>query len=232
MIGFKNIINAKNNKKEELETFYEMTGLNSPTHKKTSEEKTRLKAIKRLLKWNKKIERLEEGKEGGHTLRVAYLSKKMAEATGLDKNEVEDVYFAALFHDIGKHLISPKIIGKPGPLTDDEYKIMKKHTVLAENLVKGTISDSAVEIIKSHHERMDGSGYPKGIVPEISARILGLVDSYDAMTSNRVYSMPKNKDVTFQELERCTIPREEGGMGYLYDKELVKKLKELEKHTD
>lgn len=229
MLGIKRFKHTKENSKEEIDTLYEMLGI--PENKKGKNKKPNLdlNKIAKLLKWNAKIETLEEGKESGHTLRVAYLSKRIAEELGLDDKTIETIYFAALFHDTGKHLISPKIIGKPGPLTDEEYEIVKTHTTLAEDLVKGIVPDESLEIIRGHHERMDGCGYPDGIVPEnIGIKILGLVDSYDAMTSRRVYSMPKDKDVTFQELERCTIPREEGGMGYLYDKELVKILEKIE----
>lgn len=216
----------KNESKEDLKTFYEMLGISK---KSELEQNPEYNKISELLKWNSEIEVLEEGNANGHTLRVANLSKQIAEKMGLSTEEIKDIYYAALFHDIGKHLIPAEIISKPGPLTNEEYETMKTHTILAEKLVKGIISDASIEIIKNHHERMDKSGYPNGIVPNIGARIIGVVDSYDAMTSKRVYSNPKSKYDTFQELERCTIPRDKGGFGELYDKNIVEILRHIEK---
>lgn len=217
------------NTEEEVALLYEMLALDSKT--KTSEifSKSDLKKIGQLLKWNSKIEKLEEGKESGHTLRVASLSVAIADELNLDLETKRNIYLGALFHDIGKYYISPKIIGKPGPLTDEEYLIMKTHATLAERLIKDLVNEETLNIVKNHHERMDGSGYPSGIIVEdIGVKILGLVDSYDAMTSHRVYNSSKSKELTFQELERCTIPREKGGFGFLYDPSLVAILKRIE----
>lgn len=217
------------NTEAEFDLLYEMLDIDPKTKTSSIFTKQELKKIGKLLKWNSKIEKLEEGKESGHTLRVAYLSNAIAEELGLDMETRRNLYLAAIFHDIGKYFISPKIVGKPGPLTDEEYEFMKTHTVLAEKLIKGLVNDSTLEIVKSHHERMDGSGYPQGIIVEdICVKILGLVDSYDAMTSNRVYNTSKSKELAFQELDRCSIPREEGGFGFLYDPDLISVLKKIE----
>lgn len=227
MSKFKKFTQLKKNSKEEVDALYEILGID---RKDKNIEKTNpdIPRIAELLEWNAEIEALEEGKASGHTLRVAYLSKKMAEELGLDDDEVKNIYLGALFHDTGKHLISPKILSKPGPLTDEEYEIVKTHVTLAIDLVEDVVPVESLAIIRGHHERMDGSGYPDGIAPtNIGIKILGLVDSYDAMTSNRVYNIPKSKDVTFQELEWCTVPREKGGMGYLYDPKLVEILKKI-----
>ncbi len=229
MKRFKKFNHIKENTAEEISTLYEMLGINKKGKEISEEAFLHIDRIAELLTWNAEIEAIEEGKESGHTLRVAYLAKRIADELGLNEDKTKDIYFAALFHDIGKHLIPKKILGKPGPLTTEEYEIVKTHTVLAEDLVKDICNKNVIEIIRGHHERMDGSGYPDGIVPSnIGIRILGLVDSYDAMTSNRVYSSSKTKDIAFQELKRCTIPKEEGGFGYLYDARLVEILEDIE----
>lgn len=215
----------KRESKEDMQAFYEILGVSKKSELETNPEYIKMAE---LLKWNSEIEILEEGSANGHTLRVANLSKKMAEELKLSKEDVKIIYYAALFHDIGKHLIPKEITGKPGPLTNEEYDIMKTHTELAEDLVNGIIPEKSIDIIKCHHERMDKSGYPNGVVPNLGARIIGVIDSYDAMTSKRVYSNPKNKYDAFQELERCTIPRDKGGFGELYDIKLVNVLKKIE----
>lgn len=228
MNKFKKFNHLKKNSAEEVEALYEMLGI-TKKDKRVEEINPLIPRIAELLTWNAEIEAIEEGKESGHTLRVAYLAKRLAEESNLSDEQIKDIYFAALLHDTGKHLISPKILGKPGPLTDAEYETIKTHVILAEDLVKDVVSKESMEIIRGHHERMDGSGYPDGIIPtNIGIKILGLVDSYDAMTSKRVYNVPKSKEFSFQELEWCTIPRDKGGMGCLYDPELVKLLKEIE----
>lgn len=229
MKRFKHFTHIKENTVEEVETLYDMLGINKKGKTISDDVYPHIDKVAELLKWNAEIESIEEGKESGHTLRVAYLSKRLAEEIGLNEDDTKDIYFAALFHDIGKHLIPKKILGKPGPLTTEEYETMKTHVSLAEDLVKDIVNERVVAIIKGHHERMDGSGYPDGIVPSnMGIRILGLVDSYDAMTSRRVYSSPKTKELAFQELKRCTIPKEEGGFGHLYDARLVDILEDIE----
>lgn len=227
MISF-NIFKHRDDKKE-MEAFYEMFKVTKKTLKSSIKNDKKLAQLMDLLKLNENIEKLEEGSKTGHTLRVAYLSKKMAEAANLQEKEISDVYFAALYHDIGKAKISPKIIGKPGPLTDEEYEIVKTHVELGTEMLTGLVSDEVIDIIAKHHERMDGSGYPKGIVPESTgAKIIAIVDSYDAMTSKRVYNDPKSHDIAFQELKMCTVPRDQGGIGHLYDQYLVDILIDIE----
>lgn len=223
-------ITGRKNSKEDYDAFYEVMNVHYKNIKSEAKRNPNFAKMAELLSWNTEIEKLEEGSETGHTLRVASLSKKLAEELKLSDEEIKTIYLAALFHDIGKHKIPAKIVGKQGPLTDDEYKIMKTHVELAEGILKGVMSDDVIKIILDHHERMDGKGYPRGIVPEsIGAKIIGLVDSYDAMTSHRVYRTPKSKDFAFQELKWCTIPKEQGGMGCLYDASLVDLLIKIEK---
>lgn len=135
----------------------------------------------------------------GHSIRVAVYSRKIAEQAGLPKADCDDVYFAALLHDVGKIGISDTIINKVGRLTDEEYAQIKQHTVIGDQILSG-ISQSPYLRVGAlyHHERYDGTGYPEGLsgenIPRI-ARIIAVADTYDAMNSNRSYrkSLPVSK---------------------------------------
>ncbi len=203
---------------KEQKTLYEM--LQKRNSKSDSE-------IEKLLRWNDEIEHTEEV-VNGHSLRVAYLSKAIADRLNLSERKITSIYFAALFHDIGKYFIPKEIIGKNGRLTKEEFEIIKTHCQLAEEVLTDVLEDDIIEIVKQHHERLDGSGYPKGIsIENIGAKILGIVDSYDAMTSQRVYSHTMSKEETLKELKLCTKSFEEYGKGKLYDAYLVDLFKEI-----
>lgn len=138
----------------------------------------------------------------GHSERVAFFSKRIAEAMGLKEGEVNAIYIAGLLHDIGKIGIPDSILLKPGKLSNEEYEIIKFHPLLSYELLKhiDVLKDS-LPGIKYHHERWDGSGYPEGLKGEeipLQARILAVADSFDAMTSDRIYrkGIPKAQAVT------------------------------------
>lgn len=127
----------------------------------------------------------------GHSNRVAKYSRMLAEALGEDEKMQEHIYYVALLHDIGKIGIPNAIINKPGKLTNEEYEIIKTHPVIGSDILKSISSMPEISIgARSHHERFDGKGYPDGLkgeeIPWI-ARIIGVADAYDAMTSNRSY---------------------------------------------
>ena len=130
----------------------------------------------------------------GHSKRVAEYSERIAKAAGMSKEECEEIYFAALLHDVGKIGIPDSIINKEGRLTDEEFDIIKTHPVIG-NQILSMISQSPYLSIGAyyHHERYDGRGYPKGLkgedIPAL-ARIIGVADAYDAMTSKRSYRDP------------------------------------------
>ena len=127
----------------------------------------------------------------GHSSRVAEYSKKIAELAKKDPVECEEVYYAALLHDVGKIGIPRTILNKKGKLSDEEFQAIKEHPDIGAQILS-SISESPYLSIgaKSHHERYDGHGYPDGLkgddIPEI-ARIIAVADAYDAMTSNRSY---------------------------------------------
>lgn len=126
-----------------------------------------------------------------HSMRVRDLSVKIAEAMNCYPDEIETLRIAASLHDIGKIAIPDNVLLKPGKLTDEEFDVIKKHPVIGESILKPLpILDTERLIIRHHHERWDGRGYPDGLqgsdVPFLS-RILTVVDAFDAMTNNRPY---------------------------------------------
>lgn len=130
----------------------------------------------------------------GHSRRVAKYSVKIARSAGMKEKECEEIYFAALLHDVGKIGIKDSIINKEGKLTDEEYGAIKTHPVIGMQILS-SISQSPYLSIGAHyhHERYDGHGYPAGLkgedIPDI-ARIIAVADAYDAMTSKRSYRDP------------------------------------------
>ncbi len=142
----------------------------------------------------------------GHSKRVAQYSRMIAERMGKSKEEQEEIYRAGLLHDVGKIRIPVEIINKPGRLTDEEFNIIKLHPVTGYHILRGISGDSNIAVAsKYHHERYDGKGYPNGLegenIPE-AARILGVADSYDAMTSNRSYRNALPQEVVRGEIEK------------------------------
>jgi HD-GYP domain-containing protein (c-di-GMP phosphodiesterase class II) len=145
---------------------------------------------------------------GSHSRGVVELSLAVADRLGLDSRQRRNVEFAALLHDVGKIAVPKEIINKPGPLDDDEWKIMHRHTIEGEAMLKrvgGVLADVG-RIVRSSHEHYDGSGYPDGLaggeIP-IEARIVTCCDAFSAMTTTRSYrkAMPIADAVT--ELGTC-----------------------------
>ena len=130
----------------------------------------------------------------GHSARVAGYSKMIAKMVGKDEKECDEIYFAALLHDIGKIGISDDIINKKGKLTEEEYEAIKQHTVIGKQILTSIVEFPYLSIgAHHHHERYDGKGYPDKLkgsdIPEL-ARIIAVADAYDAMTSKRSYRDP------------------------------------------
>ena len=141
-----------------------------------------------------------------HTMRVGWLSGRIAEKIGLNADEVATIQLAAPLHDIGKIGIRDNILLKPGKLTEEEYEVMKTHTMIGYNVLKASSSEilkKAAMISLTHHERWDGSGYPRGLKGDeipIEGQIVAVADSFDAMVSKRVYKEPKPFNEAFQEI--------------------------------
>lgn len=141
----------------------------------------------------------------GHSSRVSQYSVKIAEAIGWDTGKIDNIKYSALLHDIGKIGVPDSILNNPRRLTDVEYEIIKSHTTMGGDILKGrTMIKSAEDVARSHHEKYDGTGYPRGLKGEdISeeARIVAIADAFDAMSSNRVYRRSCDKDHIRNELE-------------------------------
>ena len=143
----------------------------------------------------------------GHSSRVAEYSRKIAELAGKDEQDCEEIYYAALLHDVGKIGVSRTILNKNGKLTDEEYQVIKEHPNIGAQILS-SISESPYLSIgaKSHHERYDGKGYPEGLkgedIPEI-ARIIAVADAYDAMTSSRSYRGTIPQQLVREEFIKC-----------------------------
>ena len=153
----------------------------------------------------------------GHSERVARYSLMLADKMKLEPEKLDNIYIAALLHDIGKIGVSDTIINKDGKLTADEYDNIKQHPVLGSQILTN-ISEMPVAVIgaKYHHERYDGTGYPEGLKGEeipLEARIISVADAYDAMTSNRSYRNSMTQEKVREQLVN--------GRGRQFDPEIV-----------
>jgi HD-GYP domain-containing protein (c-di-GMP phosphodiesterase class II) len=142
----------------------------------------------------------------GHARRVCGLAVRIGEELKLSDARLRAVANGALLHDIGKLGLPDAILQKPGKLTDDEYAVLREHTVRGHKMVAQVRSlQTAAPAIRSHHERLDGSGYPDGLAGEsipLEARIVGVADVWDALTSDRVYRPAWTRAAAQELLER------------------------------
>ena len=140
----------------------------------------------------------------GHSRRVADLSLIVAHELGIDGDDLLDIERAAILHDIGKLAVPDAILSKPAPLTSDEWLEMRRHPDVGHDLVRDVpFLGRAAEIIRSHHERFDGAGYPRSLKGEeipLGARIFAVVDAYDAMTSDRPYRLARSHEEALEEI--------------------------------
>jgi putative nucleotidyltransferase with HDIG domain len=127
----------------------------------------------------------------GHSAAVAIYARDIAERMGLAQEKQELVHLCGLVHDIGKIGLPAGLLEKPGPLTLEERRQMEKHSEIGERILRNVDDYSEIaDIVRSHHERIDGMGYPDGLPGDeipVLARIIGVADAYDAMTSDRPY---------------------------------------------
>lgn len=161
---------------------------------------------------------------GEHLLRMANFSliiaREIAHQHGLDDVKIAYIYLYAALHDIGKLSIADSILLKAGPLSNEEFKIMKKHATLGADLASQLIElyglsdipyiSMLTSIIRSHHEKLDGSGYPDGLSGEeipIEARIVAVADIFDALTSIRPYKKAWTNEQAFLELRRLSVEK-------------------------
>jgi putative nucleotidyltransferase with HDIG domain len=143
----------------------------------------------------------------GHSFRVALYAVALAKAMGLHGEQLKAIEWGALLHDVGKMVVPDEILRKMGPLTDEEWHIMKQHPTWGFDMLAEVsfLQPASLDIIYSHHERWDGQGYPRGIAGEalpLSARIFAAVDTYDAITSDRPYRRARPHQAAVAELQR------------------------------
>lgn len=145
---------------------------------------------------------------GGHSERVAYYCKIIAQEMKLSEDECDLIYRAGMLHDIGKIVTPDTVLLKPGKLSDREYFLIKLHvTASYELLSKIPMYSTIAEIVMSHHERYDGSGYPKGLKGDnisLLSHIMIVADAFDAMTTNRIYKGRKTIEDAIEEIEELS----------------------------
>ena len=141
----------------------------------------------------------------GHSSRVSKLSADFVSYLGLSAREIEEMKKAGILHDIGKICLSSSVLRKPGPLTQEESDMVKKHTVLGEEICKPLISMRKIlPAIRNHHERWDGTGFPDGLTGNdipLMARILSIIDTFDAMVSVRPYRDRRSSAIALDNME-------------------------------
>jgi cyclic di-GMP phosphodiesterase len=165
---------------------------------KTQELRDREEEIAIRLVWA--AEAKDGGETGMHIRRIGLYSAELANAIGWHIDDVNDIRIAATMHDVGKIAIPDVILRKPGSLNDEEFEVMKTHTLMGGRILDGSkikVLNMAKDIAVSHHEKWDGSGYPHGLegenIPE-SARIVSIVDVYDALVNKRIYKEAWTED--------------------------------------
>ncbi len=143
----------------------------------------------------------------GHAQRLAEMSLLIGEKSGLPPNRFGSLTLLAQVHDIGKVGIPDSILHKTGPLTDEEWKIMRQHSEKGYRIALASPDLSSIaDLILKHHEKWDGTGYPLGIKGEeipLECRIISIVDAFDAMTNDRPYRKAKSKEVAIEEIKKC-----------------------------
>jgi two-component system, cell cycle response regulator len=143
---------------------------------------------------------------GDHATDVADWARRVGHALGLEGEQLDDLTRAAELHDIGKAAIPDVVLNKPGPLTDDEWAFMRQHTLIGERILNRAPALRAVgALVRASHERVDGGGYPDGLVGDdipLGARIIAVCDAYDALTTDRPYRAARSIPEALAELHR------------------------------
>ncbi len=164
---------------------------------------TRLEIVRRLGR----AAEYRDNETGLHIIRMSTYCQMLALQLGMSEHEAEMILNASPMHDIGKLGIPDRVLLKPGRFDDEEWKIMKMHSIIGEEILSGHSSDlmtMAARIARSHHEKWDGSGYPDSLAGEaipLAARIVALADVFDALTSNRPYKKAWSLEDAVAEIE-------------------------------
>lgn len=173
---------------------------------------------------------VKDGSTAAHTWRVVLYIRALAERLGVDHGSIQRLTLAAALHDVGKIDIPDGILLKPGRLTEDEYTVMRSHTVHGHDrlLRMGEEDPIVLDLVRHHHERLDGSGYPDALMGEeipIGARYFSVVDTFDALTSVRPYRADVGAGAAARAIEEL-----ERHAGTWYEPEAVRAFADLH-HT-
>ncbi|MFC6040556.1 HD-GYP domain-containing protein [Paenisporosarcina macmurdoensis] len=177
--------------------------------------------ISSLMDIVKKVE-LKDNYTYRHSDRVANNAVKIAKKLNLNTDQVHNINTASFLHDIGKINIPEDILNKPSFLTEEEFSIVKKHPVDGVEIVKGSNYEGITPIIEQHHERLNGSGYPYGLIGDqilLESRIIAVSDSFDAMTEDRPYRKAFEPQFALNEIKKL--------VGTHYDKQVVEAFEEV-----
>lgn len=171
-----------------------------------------------VQEWNRLAVSVEEkdGYTGDHCRRIRDLSVAVGDRLQLSSVERYNLYHGAFLHDLGKVAVPDAVLNKPGKLTAEEWVIMKQHPTTGSRMLEQTALATAARVVEQHHERLDGSGYPRGLRGDqicMEAQIVAVVDSFDAMTTDRVYRPALSRETAVAELTR--------NVGNLYNPRVV-----------
>lgn len=173
--------------------------------------------IESLITTIQKITEARDPYTSGHESRVSEIAVEIGKRLGLNDNQLEGLRIGALIHDVGKIRVPLEILNKPGRINENEFNLVKDHAIVGAELVSSVEVEWPIkEMIRQHHEKMDGSGYPDGLKGDqiiIEARIICVADVLEAMSSHRPYRPAKSLDDAIRELKR--------GSGIIYDQQVV-----------
>lgn len=157
-----------------------------------------------------------------HSSRVANYAVKTAAKMKLDKGQIENLFLASILHDIGKINIPEEVLKKPSKLTDEEFELVKKHPGDGAAMIRETPYADIADIVEQHHERVNGRGYPFGLKGDeilVEAKIIGVCDTFDAMTEDRAYRTAFSPEYAMAEINNL--------VGVQYDETVVKAFEQV-----